>query len=62
MSKSIARQRREAYSKFSDADFREAVFELAEELQAAGTILPPNMLRYVNHVNSVKASIPKPKP
>lgn len=60
--KSWKRRRREAYFAFGEDRFREAVYDLAKSLQAQGTAIPHALQDYVDHVDAVRRSIPKPPP
>lgn len=61
MSKSIVRQRREAYFQFPEAKLREAVYSLGKSMQSQGMTIPQSLQDYLDHCDKVKRDIPKPK-
>ena len=61
MAHSFRKKRRLEYSKFSDGDFRKAVYSLCKSIQAQGMTIPQSAQDFVDHCDKVKRDIPKPK-
>lgn len=61
MTRSVKKQRRLEYIKFSDGDFREVVYSTLKSLQAQGLTISQKAQDYVDHCDKVKRDIPKPK-